>query len=435
MVIGEKGLNETNLRNLSSASGEPSWALDLRLQALRDFERRPLPSWGADLSAVDFDEISYGRQSNERSIDRRVDTDASASVSASGPSAGDVAGEESAEVFHRYDEELRRRGVIFCEMDVALRDHPELVEPYFATIVPVDDNKFAALNTSVWSGGSFIYVPPGVEVEMPLQAYFRSTTERMGSFERNLIVADEGSKVHYIEGCSAPVYSREALHAGVVEVVVKTGAEVCFTAIQNWSGNVFNLVTKRARVEAEGRMEWIDSNIGGRLTMTNPTTELVGQKAAGLVRSVSYAGRGQHQDIGAKMIHAAPETTSDVISKAIAGDGGLVGYRTLVQVQPGADRCVATARHDALVLDQRSASKTDRSTDVVPDDAAVGYDESTSGVSDDERFYLMSRGLSAQRATAMVVNGFADPVTRRLPMEYAVEWSRLIELQMEGSIG
>ena len=338
-------------------------------------------------------------------------------------------------VFHRNREDLERRGILFCDMDTALREYPELVKKYFGTVIPPGDNKFSALNTAVWSGGSFIYVPPGVECEMPLQAYFRINSENAGQFERTLIIADEGSQVHYIEACSPPVYTNDSLHSAVVEIVVKPSARVTYTTIQNWSPNVYNLVTKRARVEAEGHMEWIDGNIGSKLTMKYPSVYLVGPKATGEVLSVAYAGPGQHQDAGAKMVHAAPETTSKIVSKSISKDGGITTYRGLVRVEEGAYGCKSHVQCDALILDEQSESRTLPYMEVGERDAEIGHEATVSKIADEQLFYLMSRGLSQEQAMGMVVNGFIEPITRTLPMEYAVEWSRLIELQMEGSVG
>jgi Fe-S cluster assembly protein SufB len=338
-------------------------------------------------------------------------------------------------VYHRNREDLAQQGILFCDMDTALREYPELVKRHFGTVIPPGDNKFAALNSSVWSGGSFIYVPPGVECEMPLQAYFRINSENAGQFERTLIIADEGAKVHYIEGCSAPVYTSDSLHSAVVEIIVKPGARVTYTTIQNWSPNVYNLVTKRARVEAEGHMEWIDGNIGSKLTMKYPSVYLVGPKATGEVLSVAYAGEGQHQDAGAKMIHAAPDTSSKIVSKSISKDGGITTYRGLVRVEDGAHGCKSHVQCDALILDEDSTSRTLPYMEVGERDAEIGHEATVSKIADEQLFYLMSRGLSADQAMGMIVNGFIEPVTRTLPMEYAVEWSRLIELQMEGSVG
>ena len=338
-------------------------------------------------------------------------------------------------VFHRNREDLEAQGVLFCDMDTAVREYPDVVRKWFGKIIPPNDNKFAALNSAVWSGGSFIYVPPGVKVDMPLQAYFRINAENMGQFERTLIIADEGSQVHYIEGCSAPVYTTDSLHSAVVELVALPGSRITYTTIQNWSTNVYNLVTKRARAEAEAHVEWIDGNIGSRLTMKYPSVYLMGPKASGEVLSVAYAGAGQHQDAGAKMYHVAPETTSTIVSKSISKDGGITTYRGKVHVDPEAYGAKSFVRCDALLLDDDSISETKPYMEVGERDARIGHEATVSKVGDDQLFYLMSRGLSESQAMSMIVNGFIEPVTRTLPMEYAVEWSRLIELQMEGSVG
>ncbi len=342
---------------------------------------------------------------------------------------------ESEVVYHRNREDLEAQGVLFCDMDTAVREYPEIVQEYFGTIIPPNDNKFAALNSAVWSGGSFIYVPPGVQVEMPLQAYFRINAENMGQFERTLIIADEGSQVHYIEGCSAPIYTSDSLHSAVVEIIVKPAARVTYTTIQNWSNNVYNLVTKRAVVEAEGHMEWIDGNLGSKLTMKYPAVVLVGPKASGEVLSVAYAGPDQHQDTGAKMTHAAPETTSKIVSKSISKDGGRTSYRGLVRVEDDAYGCKSHVQCDALILDEESISDTYPYMEIEENDAEIGHEATVSKVGEEQLFYLMSRGLTEEQAIGMIVNGFIEPVTRTLPMEYAVEWNRLIELQMEGSVG
>jgi Fe-S cluster assembly protein SufB len=338
-------------------------------------------------------------------------------------------------VFHRNRADLEAQGVLFCDMDTAVKEYPEIVKRWFGTIIPPNDNKFAALNSAVWSGGSFIYVPPGVKVDMPLQAYFRINTENMGQFERTLIIADEGSEVHYVEGCSAPVYTTDSLHSAVVELVALEGSRITYTTIQNWSNNVYNLVTKRARAEAEAHVAWIDGNIGSRLTMKYPSVYLMGPKASGEVLSVAYAGAGQHQDAGAKMVHAAPETTSTIVSKSISKDGGLSTYRGLVRVEEGAKHAKSFVRCDALILDEESTSETKPYMEVEERDAQIGHEATVSKVGEDQLFYLMSRGLSESQAMSMIVNGFIEPVVRTLPMEYAVEWSRLIELQMEGAVG
>jgi Fe-S cluster assembly protein SufB len=440
----KRGLNEDIVREMSWMKGEPDWMLKRRLKSLRAFERRPMPSWGGDMSEIFLDDIYYYIKPTEEQVedwDDLPDAIKSTYEKLGIPEAerkylaGVTAQYESEVVFHRNREDLERQGVIFCDMDTALREYPELVKQYFGKVIPANDNKFSALNTAVWSGGSFIYVPKGVKVEMPLQAYFRINAENMGQFERTLIIADAGSDVHYIEGCSAPVYTSDSLHSAVVEIVVKESARVTYTTIQNWSSNVFNLVTKRAVVEAEGHMEWIDGNIGSRLTMKYPAVVMVGPKASGEVLSVAYAGEGQHQDTGAKMTHAAPETTSKIVSKSISKDGGRSSYRGLVRVEDGATGCRSHVQCDALILDEDSISDTYPYMEVGSRDAVVGHEATVSKVAAEQLFYLMSRGLTEEQAMSMVVNGFIEPVTRTLPMEYAVEWSRLIELQMEGSVG
>lgn len=440
----KRGLSESIVREMSWMKGEPKWMLDFRLKSLKTFERRPMPKWGGDMSEIFFDDIFYYIKPTEEQVndwddlpDAIKDTYEKLGIPEAERKylAGVTAQYESEVVFHRNRADLEEQGVIFCDMDTAVRDYPELVKKYFGTVIPRNDNKFAALNSAVWSGGSFIYVPPGVEVAMPLQAYFRINAENMGQFERTLIIADKGSKVHYIEGCSAPTYTSDSLHSAVVEIVVKEAARVTYTTIQNWSNNVFNLVTKRARVEAEGHMEWIDGNIGSRLTMKYPAVVMVGPKASGEVLSVAYAGAGQQQDTGAKMTHAAPETTSKIVSKSISKDGGHSSYRGLVRVEEGAYGCKSHVQCDALILDDHSISDTYPYMEIGTKDAIVGHEATVSKVADEQMFYLMSRGLSEEQAISMVVNGFIEPVTRTLPMEYAVEWSRLIEIQMEGSVG
>ncbi|MBK6669144.1 MAG: Fe-S cluster assembly protein SufB [Actinobacteria bacterium] len=439
-----RGLDEAIVREMSGMKGEPEWMLKRRLKSLRAFEKRPMPNWGGDMSEIYFDDIYYYIKPTDHQVDEWDDLpDAIKNTyeklgipeAERKYLAGVTAQFESEVVFHRNREDLEQLGIIFCDMDTALREYPELVKQYFGTVIPLNDNKFSALNSAVWSGGSFIYVPKGVKVDMPLQAYFRINTQNMGQFERTLIIADEGSEVHYIEGCSAPVYTSDSLHSAVVEIVIKPSARVTYTTIQNWSNNVFNLVTKRARVEAEGHMEWIDGNIGSRLTMKYPGCTLVGPKASGEVLSVAYAGPGQHQDTGAKMVHAAPETTSKVVSKSISKDGGRTSYRGLVHVDDGAYGCKSHVQCDALILDDDSVSDTYPYMEVGSKDAVIGHEATVSKIADEQLFYLQSRGLSEEQAMSMVVNGFIEPITRTLPMEYAVEWSRLIELQMEGSVG
>ena len=439
-----KGLNEDLVREISWMKGEPNWMRDFRVKSLKQFEKRPMPHWGGDMSEIYFDDIYYYIKPSEAVVDEWEDVPESIKDTYEKLGipeaerkylAGVTAQYESEVVYHKNREDLERQGVIFCDMDTALREYPEIVRAYFGKVIPSNDNKFSALNSAVWSGGSFIYVPEGVEVEMPLQAYFRINAENMGQFERTLIIADKGSKVHYIEGCSAPVYSTDSLHSAVVEIVVKESARVTYTTIQNWSNNVFNLVTKRAVVEAEGHMEWIDGNIGSRLTMKYPAVVMVGPKASGEVLSVAYAGEGHHQDAGAKMTHAAPETTSKIVSKSISKDGGRSSYRGLVRVEDDAHGCKSHVQCDALILDEDSISDTYPYMEIGSKDAVIGHEATVSKVADEQLFYLTSRGLTEEQATGMIVNGFIEPVTRTLPMEYAVEWSRLIELQMEGSVG
>jgi Fe-S cluster assembly protein SufB len=441
----KKGLSEAVVREMSAMKGEPEWMLAFRLRALKRFFAKPMAPWFAvNMPELDFDDIYYYVRPTDRQVSsweelpesiKRTYERLGIPEAERKYLAGVTAQYESEVVFHRNRAELEAQGVIFCDMDTAVREYPDLVRRWFGTVVPPNDNKFAALNSAVWSGGSFIYVPPGVKVEMPLQAYFRINAENMGQFERTLIIADEGSQVHYVEGCSAPIYSSDSLHSAVVELVALSGSRITYTTIQNWSTNVYNLVTKRARAEAEARVEWIDGNIGSRLTMKYPSVFLVGPKASGEVLSVAYAGAGQHQDAGGKMIHAAPETTSTIVSKSISKDGGISTYRGLVHVEEGATRARSFVRCDALILDERSVSETRPTMEVEERDAAIGHEATVSKVGEDQLFYLMSRGLTEAQAMSMIVNGFIEPVTRTLPMEYAVEWSRLIELQMEGAVG
>src|ERR1700726_4695289 len=441
----KKGLNESIVREMSAMKNEEPWMLKFRLDALKRFEKKPMLPWFADrMPDLDFNDIYYYVKPTDHQVNSWEDLpDAIKNTyeklgipeAERKYLAGVTAQYESEVVFHRNREDLERLGVLFCDMDTAVREYPEIVRKWFGTLIPPNDNKFAALNSAVWSGGSFIYVPPGIKVDMPLQAYFRINAENMGQFERTLIIADEGSQVHYIEGCSAPVNTSDSLHSAVVELVALQGARITYTTIQNWSTNVYNLVTKRARCEAEAHVEWIDGNIGSRLTIKYPSVYLMGPKASGEVLSVAYAGAGQHQDAGAKMIHAAPETTSTIVSKSISKDGGRTSYRGLVHFEEGARKSKNFVRCDALLLDDLSRSDTYPYIEFGEKDAQVGHEATVSKVGDDQLFYLMSRGLSEQQAMSMIVNGFIEPVTRTLPMEYAVEWSRLIELQMEGSVG
>jgi Fe-S cluster assembly protein SufB len=441
----ERGLSETVVRNISALKSEPQWMLDLRLKGLRLFEKKPMPTWGSDLSGIDFDNIKYFVRSTEKMAATWDDlpADIKATYDKLGiPEAekqrlvsGVAAQYESEVVYHKIREDLEQQGVIFVDTDTALREHEELMREYFTTVIPTGDNKFSALNTAVWSGGSFIYVPKGVHVDIPLQAYFRINTENMGQFERTLIIADEGSFVHYVEGCTAPMYSSDSLHSAVVEIVVKKDARVRYTTIQNWSTNVYNLVTKRAAVQAGGTMEWVDGNLGSKVTMKYPAVWLLGEHAKGETLSVAFAGENQHQDAGAKMVHAAPHTSSNIVSKSVARGGGRTSYRGLVQIQEGATGSKSTVKCDALLVDTVSRSDTYPYVDVREDDASIGHEATVSKIGDDQLFYLMSRGLSQDEAMAMIVRGFIEPIARELPMEYALELNRLIELQMEGSVG
>ena len=444
-ATARRGLNEEVVRNISSLKSEPEWMLKSRLKGLSLFGRKPMPTWGSDLSGIDFDNIKYFVRSTEKQAGswEELPEDIRATYDRLGiPEAekqrlvsGVAAQYESEVVYHKINEELEKQGVVFLDTDTALKEHPELFREYFGSVIPIGDNKFAALNSAVWSGGSFIYVPPGVHVEIPLQAYFRINTENMGQFERTLIIADENSYVHYVEGCTAPIYQSDSLHSAVVEIVVKKGARVRYTTIQNWSNNVYNLVTKRAVAEAGATMEWIDGNIGSKVTMKYPAVFLMGEHARGETLSIAMAGEGQHQDAGAKMVHAAPYTSSSIISKSIARGGGRTSYRGLVQVLEGAHHSASNVLCDALLVDTISRSDTYPYVDVREDDVRMGHEATVSKVSEDQLFYLMSRGMPESEAMAMIVRGFIEPVARELPMEYALELNKLIELQMEGAVG
>jgi len=443
--IAKRGLSEEVVRNISALKNEPEWMLERRLKALEIFGKKPMPNWGSDLSGIDFDNIKYFVRSTEKQAATWDDlpTDIKATYDKLGiPEAekqrlvsGVAAQYESEVVYHKIREDLEQQGVIFLDTDTALREHEDLFKEYFGTVIPSGDNKFAALNTAVWSGGSFIYVPKGVHVDIPLQAYFRINTENMGQFERTLMIIDEDAYVHYVEGCTAPIYSSDSLHSAVVEIIVKKGGRCRYTTIQNWSNNVYNLVTKRAVAQEGATMEWVDGNIGSKVTMKYPAVWMTGEHAKGEVLSIAFAGEGQHQDAGAKMVHAAPYTSSTIISKSVARGGGRTSYRGLVQVEPGAHHSRSTVKCDALLVDTISRSDTYPYVDVREDDVAMGHEATVSKVSDDQLFYLMSRGLSEDEAMAMIVRGFVEPIARELPMEYALELNRLIELQMEGAVG
>jgi Fe-S cluster assembly protein SufB len=441
----QRGLSEAVVRDISAKKNEPEWMTESRLKALRLFERKPMPAWGADLSGIHFDTIKYFVRSTEKQaqswedlpqdIKNTYDKLGIPEAEKARLIAGVAAQYESEVVYHKINEELERQGVLFLDTDTGLREYPELFQEYFGSVIPHGDNKFSALNGAVWSGGSFIYVPKGVHVEIPLQAYFRINTENMGQFERTLIIVDEGSYVHYVEGCTAPIYSSDSLHSAVVEIIVKRNARCRYTTIQNWSNNVYNLVTKRAKAEEGATMEWIDGNIGSKVTMKYPAVLLMGEHAKGEVLSIAFAGEGQHQDAGAKMTHLAPHTSSTIISKSVARGGGRTSYRGLVRVNPNAHHARSTVKCDALLVDTISRSDTYPYVDVRTDDVSMGHEATVSKVSEDQLFYLMSRGLSEDEAMAMIVRGFVEPIARELPMEYALELNRLIELQMEGAVG
>ncbi len=440
-----RGINEEVVTDISERKDEPEWMKNFRLKGYNFFTKKPMPSWGADLSEIDFDNIKYFVRSTEKQAQSWEDLpeDIRNTYERLGiPEAerqrlvaGVAAQYESEVVYHQIREDLEAQGVIFLDTDTALKEHPEIFQEYFGTVIPAGDNKFAALNTAVWSGGSFVYVPPGVHVEIPLQAYFRINTENMGQFERTLIIADEGSYVHYIEGCTAPIYKSDSLHSAVVEIIVKKNARVRYTTIQNWSNNVYNLVTKRAIAYEGATMEWIDGNIGSKVTMKYPSVILAGEHARGETLSVAFAGEGQHQDAGAKMIHAAPNTSSSIVSKSIARAGGRSSYRGEVKIHPGASNSKNTVMCDALLVDTISRSDTYPAIDVREDDVTMGHEATVSQVSEEQLFYLQSRGIEMDEAMAMIVRGFIEPIAKELPMEYALELNKLIEMQMEGAVG
>ncbi|MFI5775749.1 Fe-S cluster assembly protein SufB [Nocardia sp. NPDC051570] len=441
----KRGLSEEVVRDISAKKNEPEWMLDVRLKALRIFDRKPMPNWGSNLDGIDFDNIKYFVRSTEKQaaswdelpedIKNTYDRLGIPEAEKQRLISGVAAQYESEVVYHQIREDLEKQGVIFLDTDSGLKEHPELFKKYFGSVIPAGDNKFSALNTAVWSGGSFIYVPPGVQVDIPLQAYFRINTENMGQFERTLIIVDEGAYVHYVEGCTAPIYKSDSLHSAVVEIIVKDGGRCRYTTIQNWSNNVYNLVTKRAKAGAGATMEWIDGNIGSKVTMKYPAVWMTGEHAKGEVLSVAFAGEGQHQDTGAKMLHLAPHTSSTIVSKSVARGGGRASYRGLIQINKGAYGSRSTVKCDALLVDSISRSDTYPYVDIREDDVTMGHEATVSKVSEDQLFYLMSRGLTEDEAMAMVVRGFVEPIAKELPMEYALELNRLIELQMEGAVG
>ena len=440
-----RGLDEQVVREISALKDEPEWMLAKRLKAYEIFERKPMPTWGVDLSELDMDAVKYYVRSTDRpanswddlpeDIKTTYDRIGIPEAERERLVAGVAAQYESEVVYHQIRGDLEEQGVIFVDTDTAVREYPELVKEYFGSVIPAGDNKFAALNTAVWSGGSFIYVPKGVHVEIPLQAYFRINTENMGQFERTLTIADEDSYVHYVEGCTAPIYSTDSLHAAIVEIIVKKNARVRYTTIQNWSTNVLNLVTQRAMVDEGGTMEWVDGNMGAAITMKYPACFLMGEHARGETLSIGFAGPGQQQDTGAKMVHMAPHTSSSIVSKSVSRGGGRTSYRGLVKVNARARHSKSNVLCDALLVDKVSRTDTYPYVDVRTDDVEMGHEATVSKVSADQLFYLMSRGLAENEAMATIVRGFVEPIAKELPMEYALELNRLIELQMEGSVG
>jgi Fe-S cluster assembly protein SufB len=439
-----KGLSREIVNQISEMKSEPDWMREFRLKALDVFGQKPTPNWGGDLSELNFNDIRYFVKATDRQGKTwdDVPTEIKNTFDKLGiPEAerkflaGVGAQYESEVVYHSLREDLQKKGVIFVDTDTALREHPDLIKQYIGTIIPIQDNKFAALNSAVWSGGSFVYVPAGVKVDIPLQAYFRINAENMGQFERTLIVVEEGAQVHYVEGCTAPMYSTESLHSAVVEIIVKKGARCRYTTIQNWANNIYNLVTKRAVAHEDALMEWVDGNLGSKLTMKYPAVYMVGKGARGEILSIAFAGKGQHQDAGGKVVHAAPYTSSRIISKSISKNGGRASYRGLLKVADGAKGSKSNVVCDALILDEASRSDTYPYIEIDEDDVKIGHEASVSKIGEEQLFYLMSRGLSEAEASTLIVSGFIEPLVKELPMEYAVEMNKLIQLQMEGSVG
>ena len=440
----ERGLNEDVIRQISAHKGEPEWMLDFRLEAYKIFLSKPMPNWGSDLSGIDFENIFYylkPTEHNARSWDDVPDTIKNTFERLGIPEAerkflaGVGAQYESEVIYHSLKKELEDQGILFLDTDQALLQHEDIFREYFGTIIPSADNKFSALNSAVWSGGSFIYVPPGVRIEQPLQAYFRINAENMGQFERTLIIVDEGAYVHYVEGCTAPTYSSDSLHSAVVEIIVKKGGRCRYTTIQNWSNNVYNLVTKRAVAEEDATMEWVDGNLGSKVTMKYPAVILKGERAHGEILSIAFAGEGQHQDAGGKVTHVAPNTTSVITSKSISKDGGRSSYRGLLRVNKEAEGSKSKVVCDALIIDPESRTDTYPYINILADQVDIGHEATVSKLGEEQIYYLMSRGLSEAEASALIVAGFVEPITKELPLEYAVELNRLIQLQMEGSVG
>ena len=440
----QKGLNEAVVRQISEKKEEPEWMLEFRLRALKHFQQRPMPTWGGDLSKLNLDEIyfytkpSEGEGKNWDDVPETIkDTFQKLGIPEAEQKflAGVGAQYESEMVYHSIQEHLEEQGVIFKSIERGLKEHEDLFREYFGTIIPIEDNKFAALNSAVWSGGSFVYIPPGVKVEMPMQAYFRINQADQGQFERTIIIVDEGAEAHYVEGCTAPIYSSDSFHSGVIEIVVKKDARFRYTTIQNWSTNMYNLVTQRAIVHEGGTMEWVDANLGSKLTMKYPSCYLVGEGAHGEILSMAFAGEGQHQDTGGKMIHVASNTSSKIISKSISKSSGRASYRGLLKIHEDLKNVRSNVVCDALLMDETSRSDTYPYIEIDSQDVTVGHEASVSKVGEEQLFYLMSRGLSEEQAATMIVSGFIEPLVKELPMEYAIEMNRLIQLQMEGSIG
>jgi len=439
----QKGLTRDTVNQISDIKGEPDWMREFRLKSLEEFESRPMPKWGGSID-IDFQDIFYhlkptnGQGKTWDDVPQEIkDTFDKLGIPEAEKKflAGVKAQFESEVVYGSLESDLADQGVIFTDTDTAVREHPELLREYFGKIIPPEDNKFAALNSAVWSGGSFIYVPKGVHINFPLQAYFRINAESMGQFERTLIIVDEGASIHYVEGCTAPMYSTESLHSAVVEVVVKKDARCRYTTIQNWANNIYNLVTKRAHAYADATMEWVDGNLGSKLTMKYPAVHMKEPGARGEILSIAFASGGQHQDAGAKLVHEAPNTTGQIISKSISKNGGRSSYRGLVKVNPGAHNSKNNVVCDALILDPESRSDTYPYIEISEQDVQIGHEASVSRIGEEQMFYLLSRGLTEQEASTMIVNGFIEPLVKELPMEYAIEMNRLIQLQMEGSVG
>lgn len=439
-----KGLSAEIVEQISKIKNEPKWMTEFRLKAFEHFKSRPMPTWGANISNINFDDFTYYIKSTEKKASNWDDVPETIKKTFERLGvpeaerkflAGSGAMYESETVYHSIQEKLEKKGVIFTDMDTGLREHEDIVKKFFGTVVPFTDNKFAALNSAVWSGGSFLYVPEGVHIDLPLQAYFRINAARMGQFERTLIIAEKNSSVHYLESCTAPVYSTDSLHAAVVEILAMPGSRVQYTTIQNWSSDVYNLVTKRAYAYEDATVFWIDCNIGSKVTMKYPSVYLLGERAKGEILSVAFAGRGQHIDSGAKAVHLAPNTTSIITSKSISKDGGRTTYRGLVKVRPKATGVKSSVRCDALILDEESASDTIPYMEINEKDVTIQHEASVGKISDEQLFYLMSRGLKENEAAAMIVRGFIEEFTKHLPLDYAVEMNRLIDLEMEGSVG